>query len=158
MCTTSDRHNLPLESHLSIAPLHVSQRHLGVDGVAAGHTEDLQVCVVPVSLSNLETVRDGTGPDMDRSGPGREDTVVSLGVSHLLVLLDLLLLGVGDDGFQFMETFLHQREAEPGGLLLLPDSLQLSPPHLLGDAGTLLPLLDPLGEDLIDPAADHRQS
>lgn len=78
------------------------------------------------------------------------------GTPHLFVLLDLLLLGVGDDGLQLVETFLHQREAEPGGLLLLPDPLQLPPPHLLCHAGTLLPLLDPLGEDLKDPAAGQR--
>lgn len=44
-------------------------------------------------------------------------------VSHLLVLLDLLLFGVGDDGLQLVEAFLHQREAESRRLLLLPDSL-----------------------------------
>lgn len=78
-------------------------------------------------------------------------------VSHLLVLLDLLLFGVGDDGLQLVEAFLHQREAEPRRLLLLPDSLQLSPPHLLGHAGTLLPLLDPLGEDLVDTTGGRMQ-
>lgn len=55
-----------------------------------------------------------------------------------------------------METFLHHCEAEPCGLLLLPDSLQLSPPHLLGNTWTLLPLLDSLGEDLIDTTEGQR--
>lgn len=64
-------------------------------------------------------------------------------------------LGVGDNAFELMEPFLHESEAEPGRLLLLPDSLQLSAPHLLRDARTLLPLLDPLREDLIDTTAGH---
>lgn len=66
------------------------------------------------------------------------------------MLLDLLLLGVSDDGLQLVEALLHQREAEPRRLLLLPDSLQLPPAHFLSHAWTLLPLLDPLGEDLVD--------
>lgn len=73
--------------------------------------------------------------------------------THLLVLLDLLLLGVGDDDLQLVEALLHQREAEPRRLLLLPDSLQLPAAHLLGHAWTLLPLLDPLGKDLVDATA-----
>lgn len=77
-------------------------------------------------------------------------------VPDLFMLLDLLLFGVGDYGLQLVETFLHQREAESGSLLLLSDSFQLSSPHLLCNAGTLLPLLDPLGEDLIDSAAGQR--
>lgn len=66
------------------------------------------------------------------------------------MLLDLLLLGVSDDGLQLVETLLHQREAEPRRLLLLPDSLKLPPAHLLCHAWALLPLLDSLGEDLIN--------
>lgn len=72
------------------------------------------------------------------------------------MVLDLLLFGVSNDAFQLVETFLHHREAEPCRLLLLPDSLQLSPPHLLGNTWTLLPLLDPLGEDLIDTTEGQR--
>ena len=79
-------------------------------------------------------------------------------VSYLLVLLDLLQFGIGDDAFELVESFLHQSETEPGRLLLLPDSLQLSPPHLLGNTGTLLPLLDPLREDLIDTTEGQRDS
>lgn len=70
--------------------------------------------------------------------------------TYLLVLLDLLLLGVSDDGLQLVEALLHQREAESRRLLLLPDSLELPSAHLLGHAWTLLPLLDSLGEDLVD--------
>lgn len=77
-------------------------------------------------------------------------------VSYLLVLLDLLLFSVGDDAFELVETFLHQCEAEPRRLLLLPDSLQLSPSHLLGHTRTLLPLLDPLRKDLIDTTEGQR--
>lgn len=73
------------------------------------------------------------------------------------MVLDLLQLGVGDDAFELMEALLHQREAESRRLLLPPDPLQLSPPHLLGNAGTLLPLLDPLRQDLVDTTGTETQ-
>lgn len=73
------------------------------------------------------------------------------------MVLDLLLLGHGDDALQLVKALLHEGEAEPGGLLLLPDALQLPPPHFLGHAGTLLPLLDPLREDLIDATVGRRK-
>lgn len=81
-----------------------------------------------------------------------------MSMSHLLVLLDLMQFGVGNDSFKLVEPFLHQSEAEPGRLLLLPDSFKLSPPHLLGNTGTLLPLLDPLREDLIDTTEEQKQT
>lgn len=69
----------------------------------------------------------------------------------------MLLLGHSDDAFQLVEALLHESEAEPSGLLLLPDAFQLPPAHFLGHAGTLLPLLDPLREDLIDAAEGQRE-
>lgn len=39
--------------HLSIASLHMSQSHLRIDWMAAGHAEDLQVCVLAVSFVHL---------------------------------------------------------------------------------------------------------
>lgn len=33
-------------AHLCVAPLHVAQCHLGIDGMTARHTEDLEVCVI----------------------------------------------------------------------------------------------------------------
>lgn len=56
-----------------------------------------------------------------------------------------------------MEAFLHQRETHPRRLLLFPDPLQLSASNLLGNAGTLLPLLDPLRQDLIDATERQRR-
>ena len=74
--------------------------------------------------------------------------------AHLLVLLNRLLLGLGDDAFQFVEASLHLCEAQPGVLLFPTDALQVLLTVLLSDARTLLPLLDTLREDLIDPAVD----
>lgn len=74
--------------------------------------------------------------------------------AHLLILLDHLLLGLGDDAFKFMEAPLHLCESQSGILLFPADALQLFLTMLLSDARTLLPLLDALGEDLIDPAVN----
>lgn len=76
---------------------------------------------------------------------------------HLLVLLHVLLLGLGDDALQFVEASLHLGEAQPGVLLLPPDAFQLLLAVLLGDAGTLLPLLDTLREDLVDAAGKQQK-
>lgn len=75
---------------------------------------------------------------------------------HLFVLLNGLLLGLGDDAFQFVEASLHLGEAQPGVLLLPPDALQLFLAVLLSNAGALLPLLDALGKDLIDPTVENK--
>lgn len=77
-------------------------------------------------------------------------------LAHLLILLNRLLLGLGDDALQFVEASFHIGEAQSSVLLLPADALQLLLPVLLGNAGTLLPLLDTLGEDLIDPAVDQK--
>lgn len=42
-----------LLAHLCVASLHVPQRHLWVDGVAARHAENLQVRVVAVAFVHL---------------------------------------------------------------------------------------------------------
>lgn len=72
--------------------------------------------------------------------------------SYLLVVLYDLLFCLSDDSFQLMETFLHVREPGPGELLFTPDAFQELLTLFLCDAGALLPLLDTLREDLIDPA------
>lgn len=77
--------------------------------------------------------------------------------AHLLVLLHVLLLGLGDDALQFVEAPLHLGEAQPGALLLPPDALQLLLAVLLGDAGTLLPLLDTLRKDLVDATGNIKR-
>lgn len=117
------------------------QRHLGVDGMTAGNTEDLQICVVAVAFGHL---RGRCISSAVTAAKGAE------GVSYLLVLLDLLQFGVGDDAFQLVETFLHHGEPQSGRLLLPSDPFQLPSTHLLCDARALLPLLDPLRQDLID--------
>lgn len=55
-----------------------------------------------------------------------------------------------------MEASLHLGEAQPGVLLLPPDALQLFLAVLLSDARALLPLLDALGKDLIDPTVENK--
>lgn len=78
------------------------------------------------------------------------------GGARLFVLLNGLLLGLGDDALQFVEASLHLGEAQPGVLLLPPDALQLLLAVLLSDAGTLLPLLDALRKDLVDPTVGNK--
>lgn len=145
-----DTFGAKLSANLSVAPLHVSERHLRVDGMTAGDAEDLKVCVVTVPFRHL---------DRDRQ-PGSETGVQQRAnrpnvLLDLLVVLDLLLFGHSNDAFQFVETLLHQSEAQPSCLLLLSDAFQLPPPHFLSNAGALLPLLDPLWEDLIDTTVGH---
>lgn len=55
-----------------------------------------------------------------------------------------------------MEASLHLSEAQPGVLLLPPDAFQLLLAVLLSDAGTLLPLLDALRKDLIEPTVENK--
>jgi len=78
--------------------------------------------------------------------------------ADLFILFDGLLLGLGDDGLQLMELALHLLQFAAGLLLFTPDLLQQLFAVFLSDAGTLLPLLDPLGQDLIDTAAEWQQS
>lgn len=74
-------------------------------------------------------------------------------LTHLFILTDSLLLGTKNDGLKLMESALHFLKAGAGALLLTANTFEQLLPVLLGNAGTLLPLLDALGEDLIDAAA-----
>lgn len=139
--------------HLGIASLHVSQRHFRINGMTAGHAENLEICVVALTFVHLQKSRSFVIVLLFQKYVAKEKkTGENLG-RHLLVLLNRLLLGLGDDALQLVEAPLHVGEAEPGVLLVPADALQLLLAVLLGDAGTLLPLLDPLREDLVDPAA-----
>lgn len=62
------RPGLSLQTDLSVASLHVSQCHLWVDGMTAGHTEYLEVCVVAVPLSYLYMSQ--TGESQRRGSEG----------------------------------------------------------------------------------------
>lgn len=73
--------------------------------------------------------------------------------SHLLILLNNLLLGFSNDSLQLMKAMLHFSKAHASSLLLLTNSLQLLSALLLSDARTLLPLLNTLWKNLVDPAA-----
>lgn len=77
-------------------------------------------------------------------------------LTHLLILTDSLLLGTKNDGLKFMESALHLLKAGTGTLLLTANTFQQLLPVLLSNAGTLLPLLDALGEDLVDAAAGRQ--
>lgn len=63
-------------AHLGVAALHVPQGHLGVDGVAAGDAEDLQVRVLGVALRALRghgagaAARPGRAPGAVPEQPG----------------------------------------------------------------------------------------
>ena len=103
----------------------------------------------------------GNGISISRLYTQTERLTIKLTLScpppHLLVLPGRLLLGLDDDAFQFVEAPLHLCEAQPGVLLVAADSLQLLLAVLLGDAGALLPLLDALRQDLIDPAVEQNE-
>lgn len=180
--------------YLGIAPLHVTQSHLGVDGVPTGDAKDLQVRVLTVPLVALgEMGREGKmegEPKHLRSQPhlikgprlllpsqrthmfglpgppaltlqpplpphphlswARDPGVQAY--THLLILLDSLLLSPSNDSLQLMEAALHILQPQPGALLLPPDALQQLLAVLLSHAWALLPLLDALRQDLIDSA------
>lgn len=169
-------------NHLCVTSLHMSQCHFWVDGMTTRHTENLQICVLAVTFIHLQTepkqlnhkcylcsssaASDGKTknvPDFDQTH--RELTMKKqlqqkelcnwTRAAHLLVLLNRLLLGLGDDALQLEEASLHLCEAHPGVMLFPSDALQLLLAVFLCDAGTLLPLLDTLREDLIDPAVDQ---
>lgn len=85
-----------------------------------GNTEDLQVCVITVTLVAL------------------------------LILAHSLLLGTQNDGLKLVESAFHFLKASAGTLLLSANAFQQLLAVLFSNARTLLPLLDALGEDLID--------
>ena len=73
-------------------------------------------------------------------------------LAHLLILSHSLLLGTCNDGLKFVESALHFLKAGAGTLLLTATAFQEFLTMLLSNAGALLPLLDALGEDLVDAA------
>lgn len=144
------------------------QRYLWIDRMATRHTENLQVCVIAVPFIHLQMNEKCVNrrsafpqsiPDFNRSHrePAWNVSDPAGPRVHLLILLNSLLLGLGDDAFQFVEASLHLGEAHPGILLFPPDAFQLLLAMLLSDAGTLLPLLDTLRKDLIDPTVRNKR-
>lgn len=73
-------------------------------------------------------------------------------LAHLLILAHSLLLGTCNDGLKLMESALHFLKAGAGALLLTANAFQQLLAMFLSNTGALLPLLDALGEDLIDAA------
>lgn len=71
-------------------------------------------------------------------------------ISHLFIVLYDLLFGLSDDTLQLMEPFFHLSESQASWLLLTADSLQKFLALFFCNARALLPLLDTLGQDLID--------
>lgn len=148
--------------HLCVTSLHVPQRYFWIDRMTTRHAEDLQVCVITVAFIHLQRNKRDVNellvflPSRSPAGKQRETLRKQRDWVHLLVLLNGLLLGLGDDAFQFVEASLHLSEAQPGVLLLPPDAFQLLLAVLLSDAGTLLPLLDALRKDLIDPTVENK--
>lgn len=145
--------NTNRNNHLCVTSLHMSQSHFWIDGMTTWHTENLQVCVLAITFIHLVTqtkvfhwLEQGVYLNVQAGRPLP---------THLLILLHRLLLGLGDDALQFVEAPLHLGEAQSSILLVPADALQLLLAVLLSDAGTLLPLLDALRENLIDPAVDQ---
>lgn len=131
----------------------MSECHFWIDRVTARHAEDLQICVLAVAFIYLQT---GTKPNLGVPSVLHLQVQINNQCAHLLVLLNRLLLRFGDDALQFVEASLHLGEAEPGVLLFPAYPLQLLLTVFLGNAGALLPLLDTLREDLIDPADKNK--
>lgn len=63
-----------------------------------------------------------------------------------------LLLAMQNDGLKFMEIAFHVLQAGMGVLLFMVDALKHFLAILLSKAGALLPLLNELGQDLMDVA------
>lgn len=97
--------------------------------MATRHAENLQVCVITVAFIHLQRKKEQRcqeAPRVARSAPDikkcrRETVRKPWDWVHLLILLNGLLLGLGDDAFQFVEASLHLSEAQPSVLLLSPD-------------------------------------
>lgn len=71
-------------------------------------------------------------------------------ISDLFVMLYDLLFGLSYDALQLVEAFFHFGESHASWLLLTADSLQKFLGLFFCDARALLPLLDTLGQDLVD--------
>lgn len=74
-------------------------------------------------------------------------------LAHLLILTHSLLLGTCNDGLELMESALHFLKAGAGTLLLTANTFKQLLAMFFSNTRALLPLLDALGEDLIDAAA-----
>lgn len=74
-------------------------------------------------------------------------------LAHLLILTHSLLLGTCNDGLELMESALHFLKAGAGALLLTANTFKQLLAMFFSNTRALLPLLDALGEDLIDAAA-----
>lgn len=78
-------------------------------------------------------------------------------LAHLLILSHSLLLGASDDSLELVESALHFLKAGAGTLLLPANAFKELLAVLFSNAGALLPLLDALGEDLVDAAAGNSE-
>lgn len=77
--------------------------------------------------------------------------------THFFIFAHSLLLATQNDGLKFMEIALYVLQASLGVLLLTLDALKHFLAMLLSNTGALLPLLNALGQDLID-ATGRRDS
>lgn len=127
----------------------MAQGNTWVDGVPAGDAEDLQVCVVTVTLIALHGMEGIRRPGRTRHWALHCHAMLA----HLLILSHSLLLGARNDGLKLMEPALHFLKAGAGTLLLTANAFKELLAVLFSNAGALLPLLDALGEDLVDATA-----
>lgn len=126
------------------------------DGLPAGDTEDLQVYAVPLIFVALHRIVEEPVKQC-RVGTGRARYQVPLCSTppipdHLPILAHSLLLATQNDGLKFMEMALCILQSDVGVLLLTVDELKHFLAMLISNAGALLPLLDALGQDIIDAA------
>lgn len=127
----------------------MAQGNTWIDGVPAGDAEDLQVCVITVTLIALHGMEGMMRPGRTKYWALQCHAMLA----HLLILSHSLLLGTRNDGLKLMESALHFLKAGAGTLLLTANAFKELLTVLFSNAGALLPLLDALGEDLVDAAA-----
>lgn len=90
-----------------------------------------------------------------REGMGREWYQVSFHhilptSTHLLILAYSLLLATSNDGLKFMVLMLQVLQVVEDILLLMDEAFDHFLAMLLSNAGAVLPLLEALGQDIID--------
>lgn len=93
---------------------------------------------------------------MSRVGPCPGPHTTAHMLAYFFILAHSLLLGTQNDGLQLMKSALHLLKAGAGTLLLTADAFKQLLAVLLSNAGALLPLLDALGEDLVDATAGRQ--
>lgn len=123
------------------------------DGFPTGDTEDLLDFFCDNFCALHRRVEEPV--KQCRMGMGRERYQVpfhyTLPIStHLLILAYSLLLATQNDGLKFMVLTLQVLQVGVDILLLTDDFLEHFLAILLSNAGAVLPLLDTLGQDLID--------